>query len=152
MNPLVKSLCYLNSEEEMPLIWARPDFHLAFKMYASILHLVQMCIKGEIKIFNLTEFWLLWKWVQSRGGNGEPKDLLFLLRLHWHSLLTVQFGLRRLLQMMPCSPTWEQPMARWLLLSKISVLMRVWRKVQEWDQPPAVLQPDWACTRPVLSG
>lgn len=128
---------------------ARWDFHLAFKMHASILYLVQICIKGEVKSFNLTKlFWLLWRWLQHRGGKGEPKDALFLLSLHWHSLLTVQRGLHRLLRMMLCSPEWEQPTAHWLL-AKIIVLVSAWSK--EWDRPPAVLQPECSCSSPVLS-
>lgn len=152
MNSLVKSWCYLNSEVKLLLTWARSDFHLAFKTRVSILYLVQIGIKGKVKIFNLIKlFWLLWRWVQSRGGKWEPKDLLFLLEFHWHSLLTRQSGLCRLLRMMPCSLEQEQPTAHWLL-SKITVLVSVRSKAQEQDQPPAVLQPECACSSSVLSG
>lgn len=74
-------------------------------MCASILDLVQSCIKGKVNILNLILTDL--EMVQSRAG--ESTDLLFPLEFHWHNPLTVQFGFHRLQPGVPFSPEWEQP-------------------------------------------
>lgn len=53
------------------------------------------------------------------------------------TVLTVQFGPHWLQWVMPLSQV-EQPVAHWFLLSKITVLVSMWSKMQEWDQLLAV--------------